>query len=76
LSIVVQHGVLGLLVFLSVLICALRAPASRLYRLLALGALAAWCVTSLFTGMFSIFAEGRLIWLWLGICLAREQGSA
>ena len=76
LSIVVQHGVLGLLVFLSVLACALRAPASGLYRLLALGALAAWCVTSLFTGMFSIFAEGRLIWLWLGVCLARERGPA
>lgn len=69
----VQHGIVGLLVFLALLASALRHPASQPYRLLGLAVLAAWCVTSLFNGHFSTFAEGRFIWLWLGACLAREK---
>jgi hypothetical protein len=42
------------------------------YGYLGLSVLAAWCVTSLFSSHFSTFAEGRFIWLWLGVCLARD----
>jgi O-antigen ligase len=71
-NVTVQHGLIGLALFLALLGSALRHRASPPYRLLGLGALAAWCVSSLFSGHFSTFAEGRFIWLWLGACLARE----
>ena len=72
LFVAVQYGLAGLAVFLALLAVALRQPARAPFRLLALSALAAWCVTSLFNGHFYTFAEGRFIWLWLGACLARE----
>jgi O-antigen ligase len=75
LSVAVQQGRVGLAVFLTLLGVALRQPASAPFRLLALSALAAWCVTSLFSGHFYTFAEGRFIWLWLGALLAREGPS-
>lgn len=72
LKILVEHGVPGLLVFLGFLAAALRQRCSPPYRLLGLGVLAAWCVTSLFSSHFSTFAEGRFIALWLGAMLARD----
>jgi O-antigen ligase len=72
LNIATENGLLGLAVFLWFLAAALRQPASRPYRLLGLGVLAAWCATSLFSSHFSTFSEGRFIALWMGAFLARE----
>jgi len=72
LNIATENGLLGLAVFLWFLAAALRQPASRPYRLLGLGVLAAWCATSLFSSHFSTFSEGRFIALWMGALLARE----
>ena len=72
LNIAAQHGLLGLAVFVALLILAFRQTPVAPYRLLGLGVLVAWCFTSLFSSHFSTFAEGRFIWLWLGVCLARD----
>ena len=72
LNLAAQHGLLGLAVFLAVLVAAFRQKPQPPYRLLGLAVLSAWCVTSLFSSHFSTFAEGRFIWLWLGVCLARD----
>ena len=76
-KIVAEHGLVGLLVFLALLMAALRQRGvPPPYRLLGLGVLTAWCATSLFNSHFSTFAEGRFIWLWLGACLATAQSEA
>ena len=72
LNIAAQHGLLGLAVFLAVLVAAFRQRPPHPYRLLGLAVLSAWCVTSLVSSHFSTFAEGRFIWLWLGVFLARD----
>lgn len=72
LKIVAEHGLAGLLVFLGFLAACLRQHSSAPYRLLGLGVLAAWCVTSMFSSHFSTFSEGRFIALWLGAMLARD----
>jgi O-antigen ligase len=72
LNIAAQHGLVGLAVFLAILVIAFRTRPTSVYGYLGLSVLAAWCVTSLFSSHFSTFAEGRFIWLWLGVCLARD----
>jgi O-antigen ligase len=72
LNVAVQHGLPGLAVFLAVLVAAFRRPTPPPWRALALGVLAGWCLTSLLSSHFSTFGEGRFIWLWLGVCLARD----
>lgn len=72
LNIAAQHGLIGLAVFLAILVIAFRTRPASVYGYLGLSVLAAWCVTSLFSSHFSTFAEGRFIWLWLGVCLARD----
>jgi O-antigen ligase len=71
-KIIAEQGLVGLLVFLGFLAAALRQRCSAPYRLMGLGVLAAWCVSSLFSSHFSTFAEGRVIALWLGAMLARD----
>jgi O-antigen ligase len=74
LKIAAEHGLLGLAVFVALLVALFRQRgAPPPYRLLGLGVLAAWCATSLFNSHFSTFAEGRLIWLWVGACLAAQS---
>ncbi len=72
LNIAAQHGLPGLALFLAVLVAAFRRPAAPPYRVLGAAVLAAWCLTSLLSSHFSTFGEGRFIWLWLGVCLARD----
>jgi O-antigen ligase len=67
-----ENGLGGLGLFLVFLGAAFRQPASQPYRLLGLGALVAWCGTSLFSSHFSTFNEGTLIYLWLGMLLAGD----
>jgi O-antigen ligase len=72
LNIAAQHGLPALALFVALLVAAFRRPCAPPWRVLGLGVLAAWCFTSLFSSHFSTFGEGRFIWLWLGICLARD----
>lgn len=72
LNIAAQHGLPALALFAALLVAAFRRPCAPPWRVLGLGVLAAWCFTSLFSSHFSTFGEGRFIWLWLGICLARD----
>ena len=71
----VEAGLLGLLAFAWWLIAATRQPARAPYRTLALGLLAGWCATSLFSSHFQTFNEGHLIALLLGVLLARPASS-
>jgi O-antigen ligase len=72
LMILTENGLVGLAAFLGVIALAfrtaLRSPDG--YRWIALGALLAWTLTSLFNSHFRTFPEGHLIALVLGATLA------
>lgn len=75
LFVVLETGLVGLAVFLAVLATAFITAARSLrsndpYSLLAMGILLAWSLTSLFSSHFKTFAEGHMVWMWLGILLA------
>lgn len=76
LAIMVQHGLVGLAVFIAWLVAVSRnsvgAPA---YHGLALAILCGWCATSLFSSHFRTFAEGHLVTTFLGALLARRASS-
>lgn len=71
--IVAEQGILGLAVFFWLLGAFFRQRVTRVYRLMGLGVLLAWCATSMFSAHFSTFAEGRFIYLWCGALLAGED---
>ena len=75
LKIWVEMGMLGLIVFLSMLTSSLFQKSSKMYFHLGIGVLLAWCATSLFSSHFSTFTEGRFIYIWLGIMLASESNK-
>jgi O-antigen ligase len=75
LKIWVEMGMLGLIVFLSMLASSLFQKSSKMYFHLGIGVLLAWCATSLFSSHFSTFTEGRFIYIWLGIMLASESNK-
>ncbi|QDD13346.1 O-antigen ligase family protein [Candidatus Methylopumilus rimovensis] len=70
-----EMGMLGLIVFLSMLASSLFQKSSKMYFHLGVGVLMAWCATSLFSSHFSTFTEGRFIYIWLGIMLASESNK-
>lgn len=70
LKIAVEHGILGLLVFLVFLGSSLLQRPSTPYRILGLGVLAAWMTTSLANSHFSTFSEGVFVYVWVGAMLA------
>lgn len=83
LAIAVQHGLLGLTVFIAWIVAIMRTQAGLpVYRGLALAILCGWCATSLFSSHFRTFAEGHLLMTFLGVLLAlappmqREPGSS
>ena len=69
LFITMQLGIVGLLAFLAVIVTGFRAARASPYGWIAGGALAIWCVTSLFSSHFRTFPEGHLIGLFLGAML-------
>lgn len=71
-KIVGENGILGLAIFLGFLISAYKQRVSQPYRLLGLGVMSAWIVTSMANSHFSTFAEGNFVYIWLGAMLARE----
>lgn len=72
LMILTENGLVGLAAFLAVIVLAFRASIRSPdgYRWIALGAVLAWSLTSLFNSHFRTFPEGHLIALLLGATLA------
>jgi O-antigen ligase len=70
LKILGEQGLIGLAAFLFFIFRALTCRTPTPYRQLAAAALISWCATSLANSHFSTFAEGRLIFFWLGAMLA------
>jgi len=73
LSIQLQAGVLGSLVFGWFLLAAARQRAPLPFRVCAVALLASWATTSLFSSHFETFNEGHMIMLLLGCLLAKEN---
>jgi len=71
LFVAMELGVFGLAAFVAMLTAAFLAARETHYGWIAGGALAIWCVTSLFSSHFRTFPEGHLIGLFLGVMLAR-----
>jgi O-antigen ligase len=77
LFVAVENGLLGLAVFLGIIAIACRdALGLGNYRVIVMGVLLTWCVTSLFNSHFRTFPEGHFIWLLVGALLSRLDGSS
>jgi O-antigen ligase len=75
LKILVEHGVIGLAVFLSILILLLWQPTTNPFKAIGVASLLAIATTSLFNAHFSTFNEGQFIWIFAGSLLASEALS-
>lgn len=75
LKILVEHGVIGLTVFLSILILLLCQPTTNPFKAIGAASLLAIASTSLFNAHFSTFNEGQFIWIFAGSLLASEALS-
>lgn len=74
LAILVQHGLLGLGVFLVWIVAVAQAKSGNPDRKgLALAILCGWLVTSLFSSHFRTFAEGHILMTFLGVLLAHDS---
>jgi O-antigen ligase len=69
-NILIEIGAVGLLLFGGFIVACFRQAVSRPFKVLGIGALLAWCATSLLSLHFSTALEGRLIFIWLGAMLA------
>ncbi len=75
LKILVEHGILGLAVFLSIIILLLWQPTTNPFKAIGVASLLAIATTSLFNAHFSTFNEGQFIWIFAGSLLASETLS-
>jgi len=73
LKILVEHGIFGLAVFLSILILLLKQPITNPFRAIGIASLLAIATTSLFNSHFSTFNEGQFIWILAGALFAAES---
>jgi O-antigen ligase len=76
LKILAEQGLVGLTALLMFMGTVFTAKISTPYREIAVSLLLAWTATSLFSSHFSTFAEGRLLFFWLGAMLAPLRCSA
>lgn len=73
LAVFVEHGIVGILVFIGWLFAlGFDRGGPQAYQGLAVAILIGWCVTSLFSSHFRTFAEGHLLATFLGVLLAAE----
>lgn len=70
LFVAMELGITGLAAFVAILIAGFFAARASPYGWIGGGALAIWCLTSLFSSHFRTFPEGHLIGLFLGAMLA------
>jgi O-antigen ligase len=75
LKLLVEHGAIGLAVFLSILILLLWQPTTNPFKAIGVASLLAIATTSLFNAHFSTFNEGQFIWIFAGSLLASEALS-
>jgi O-antigen ligase len=73
LKILVEHGVFGLAIFLTILILLLKQPITNPFRAIGFASLLAIATTSLFNSHFSTFNEGQFIWILAGAMFAAEK---
>ncbi len=73
LKILVEHGIFGLAVFLSILILLLKQTFTNPFKAIGVSSLLAIATTSLFNSHFSTFNEGQFIWILSGALLATES---
>lgn len=72
LKITAEHGLIGLVVFLGLILSAFWQKPSLTFYSLGVGIMLVWCGNSLFSSHFSTFSEGRFVFLWCGVMLAKE----
>lgn len=70
LRILFEHGIIGLILFLTFIASFFRQPVNGCFYYLGTGILLAWCATSLFSGHFTTFQEGRFLLIWCSVMLA------
>lgn len=76
LSVAIQQGAIGLVVFCVWILAMVRAKDGQAQRhRLAVALLAGWCVTSLFSSHFRTFVEGHILTTFLGVLLAVPRPS-
>ncbi len=76
LKILIEHGILGLVVFLGILILLLQQPIKNPFKAIGIASLLAIATTSLFNSHFSTFNEGQFIWILAGAMFAAEKVGA
>lgn len=75
LKILIEHGIFGLLIFLSVIVMLFRQTTTNPFKSIGLSTLLAFSTTSLLNSHFSTFNEGQFIWIFAGSLLASEALS-
>jgi O-antigen ligase len=75
LKILLEHGPLGLTIFLLIIFLLLRQECSSPCRQIGIATLLAICTTSIVNSHFSTFNEGQFIWIFSGSLLAPEALS-
>lgn len=73
LKILIEHGVIGLIIFMLIIFLLFKQKNSSPYKLIGIPVLLAICCTSLVNSHFSTFNEGQLIWILAGSLLASES---
>lgn len=76
LKILIEHGIIGLLFFCSLLILLAKQKCTSPYRDIGLATLLAFATTGLFNSHFSTFNEGQFIWIFTGCLLASESNTS
>jgi len=71
-----EQGLPGLIIFLIFIATCFRQKSPQLYQQAGLIILVTWLGTSFFNGHFGTSAEGRFIFLWLGIMLTTASFTA
>jgi O-antigen ligase len=75
LKLLIEHGVLGLIIFLSVIYFLLQQKCESPFRPIGVAALLTICTTSIVNSHFSTFNEGQFLWIFAGSLLAHESSS-
>ena len=68
--IIVEHGLIGLLVFLAFIGSFFKQKVIGIPRIMGIGVLLAWCATSMFSSHFSTATEGRFLMMWCATMLS------
>ena len=76
LHILVEHGGVGVAVFLFFLLSFFFQRVPDPYYRLGIGIVCAWSASSLFSGHFSTFHEGRFFFIWCSVMLAAVEGAS